>query len=334
MQNKLLIGLFMIWVLANSFCTLNADAKDALRMVQITKGIDQRRPAQNSQIIGRRYVWNFHNSPYTILMQIEIERYNSYSSKERYNIPEMVEEGTTALANLTREFQKLIGSNPSWSEQDEVNFVLSFVQALPYTRDNVVTGYDEFRRYAIETLIEGGGDCEDTTILSGAILCGLGETVALVSTYKHIGLGVSGNFSGSSVSYKETKYYYCETTGTGWTIGQLPPSVRRQATITPLTTGSIPPKPEPSVVSTPDTVRPTPETAVVPPPNPEEETSKENTAGAMIVILFLLVGFGTLIAYFLYHFIMKDGEDDGQGYYDDEDEYDDDPESGSIFDQR
>ena len=42
-----------------------------------------------------------------------------------------------------------------WSKQDRVEFVLNFVQSLPYTHDDVTTGYDEFRRYAIETLIEG-----------------------------------------------------------------------------------------------------------------------------------------------------------------------------------
>ena len=66
----------------------------------------------------------------------------------------------------------------SWSRQDRVDFVLSFVQSLPYTLDDVTTGYDEFRRYAVETLIEGGGDCEDTTILVAAILRGLGESTA------------------------------------------------------------------------------------------------------------------------------------------------------------
>ena len=100
----------------------------------------------------------------------------------------------------------------------------------------MTTGYDEFRRYAIETLIEGGGDCEDTTILVGAILRGLGEKTALILTPGHIALGVSGNFTGTSVTHNGTKYYYCETTGTGWTVGTLPPSSGTTVTdIVPLT---------------------------------------------------------------------------------------------------
>ena len=34
----------------------------------------------------------------------------------------------------------------------------------------------------LKTLIDGGGDCEDTTILVGAILRGLGEKTALIVT--------------------------------------------------------------------------------------------------------------------------------------------------------
>ena len=92
-------------------------------------------------------------------MTIDVEKYNSYSGKERYDIPKLVEEGRTTIGNLTREFQRIIRQNKSWSHEDRVDFVLSFVQALPYTLDDVTTGYDEFRRYAIETLVEGGGDC-------------------------------------------------------------------------------------------------------------------------------------------------------------------------------
>ena len=112
-------------------------------------------------------MWNFREKHYTVLMTIDLERYNSYSSKERYDIPKLVEEGRTTISNLTREFQRTFKQNRNWNRQDRVDFVLSFVQSLPYTLDDVTTGFDEFRRYAVETLIEGGGDCEDTTILGG-----------------------------------------------------------------------------------------------------------------------------------------------------------------------
>ena len=135
------------------------------------------------------------------------------------------------------------------------------------------TGYDEFRRYPIETLIDGGGDCEDTTILVAALLRGLGEKPVLIFTPGHIALGISGNFSGASVTYNGTEYYYCETTGTGWTVGDLPSSSGTKVTrIIPLTASEIAttPKPNEVVIPTPTPRRPAPDITTPTPQTPQK----------------------------------------------------------------
>ena len=190
MNIRLLITLFLGSFLITSYTT----AQDALNYVRIIDGLVQQRPPNTRQTIGKRYVWNFKGKSYTALMTIDIEKYNSYDGKERYDIPELVEEGRTSIGNLTREFQNVFKRHREWSKQDRIDFVLSFVQSLPYTLDDVTTGYDEFRRYAIETLIDGGGDCEDTTILVAAILRGLGEKTVLIFTPGHIALGGQRQF--------------------------------------------------------------------------------------------------------------------------------------------
>ncbi len=292
-------------------------AEDALSDVRIIEGIVQQRPPNTRQKIGKRYVWNFKKKSYTVLMTIDIEKYNSYDGKERYDIPQLVEEGRTTIGNLTREFQNIFKQHSEWSNQDRIDFVLSFVQSLPYTFDDVTTGYDEFRRYAVETLIDGGGDCEDTTILVAAILRGLGEKTALIFTLGHIALGVSGNFTGTSVNYNGTKYYYCETTGTGWTVGNLPPSFSTNVTnIVPLTPSKISPEPKPERVTipTPTPHKPTPELTTTTPETPpiktttpetpksETETNGESKSrlGTAIVLLLILIGLGISTVYFLH----------------------------------
>ena len=321
MYVRLLIALF----LGSLFITASSTAEDALSGVRIVEGIVQQRPPNTRQTLGKRYVWNFKGKSYTILMTIDIERYNSYDGKERYDIPRMVEEGRTTIGNLTREFQNIFKRHREWSKQDRVDFVLSFVQSLPYTLDDVTTGYDEFRRYAIETLIEGGGDCEDTTILVGAILRGLGEKTALIFTPGHIALGVSGNFTGASVTHDGTKYYYCETTGTGWTVGDLPSSSGTTVTnIIPLTPSKIgttpkpdritPPAPMPRTPS-PETITPTPQTPPIK-TTPESPSSKAQTnstqsksrLGTAIVILFILIGLGIATVYFLHRSFKEESE--------------------------
>ena len=343
---------FIIFVFLSSFLiTANSFAEDALSFVQIVEGITQQRPRNTRQTIGRRYVWNFQGKHYTVLMTIDVERYNSYSGKERYDIPKLVEEGRTTISNLTREFQRIFKQNRNWSRQDHVDFVLSFVQSLPYTLDDVTTGYDEFRRYAVETLIEGGGDCEDTTILVGAILRGLGEETALILTPGHIALGVSGDFTGSSLTYNGIKYFYCETTGTGWTVGKLPASVGTKVDeIVPLSPSKVGPAPKPDEETAPK-VDPRPEIPVPEPekpkpeepkpePKPKPETEKSepekkgtsktgSTMGMVIATLFILVGLGAPIAYLVYRFVFADDDDD---WNDDDTQYDDTHESTNPLD--
>ena len=334
------IRFLIVLILSGFLINTNAFAEDALNNVRIVDGINQYRPPNTRQTIGQRYIWNFKGKSYTILMTIDVEKYNSYSGKERCDIPKLVEEGRTTIGNLTREFQRIFKRNTNWSHQDRVDFVLSFVQSLPYTLDDVTTGYDEFRRYAIETLVEGGGDCEDTTILVASILRGLGESVALIFTPGHIALGVSGDFTGSRFSYQGMEYYYCETTGTGWTVGVLPASVGNTAdVIIPLLPSKLSPEPttpkktspepvQPAPKPEPEPIQPTPSTTPTEPepektkPEPEKQDTSEKTnpVGVVITILFILIGFGVPIGYVLYRFILGDKDDD---FPDDNTEYDD-----------
>ena len=312
MDIRLLIAL----LLGSLLITANGTAQNALSGVRIVEGIVQQRPPNTRQTIGKRYVWNFKGKSYTVLMTIDIEKYNSYDGKERYDIPQLVEEGRTTIGNLTREFQNIFKQHREWSKQDRIDFVLSFVQSLPYTLDDVTTGYDEFRRYAIETLIEGGGDCEDTTILVAAILRGLGEKTVLIFTPGHIALGVSGNFTGASVTHSGTQYYYCETTGTGWTVGDLPQSSDMTVTnVVPLAPSQIGSIPKPNGIITPESMprkpspeitKPTPQTPPIrtTPEPPKSETQADTKSNislvTAIVILFILIGLGISTVYFLH----------------------------------
>ena len=310
------IRLLTLTLLSSLLITANSNAEDALSDVRIIEGIVQQRPPNTRQTLGKRYVWNFNGKSYTVLMTIDIERYNSYDGKDRIDIPQLVEEGRTTIGNLTREFQNIFKRHREWSKQERIDFVLSFVQSLPYTFDDVTTGYDEFRRYAVETLIDGGGDCEDTTILVAAILRGLGEKTVLIFTSGHIALGVSGNFTGASVTYNGTKYYYCETTGTGWTVGVLPTSSGITVTdIVPLTPSKIGPAPKPDRVTipaptprkpSPEITTPTPQTPPIKTtpeatkPETQTDTESNSTLGTAIILLFILIGFGIPTVYFLY----------------------------------
>lgn len=318
------IRLLILLLLGSLLITVNGTAQEALSYVRIIDGLVQQRPPNTRQTIGKRYVWNFKGKSYTALMTIDIEKYNSYDGKERYDIPELVEEGRTSIGNLTREFQNVFKRHREWSKQEHIDFVLSFVQSLPYTLDDVTTGYDEFRRYAIETLIDGGGDCEDTTILVAAILRGLGEKTVLIFTPGHIALGVSGNFTGTSVTHNGTKYYYCETTGTGWTVGIMPISSGITVTnIVPLVPSKIGPAPKPDKKTIPEPIPHKPSPEITPPtpqtppikttpeetkPETQTDTESKSRLGTAIIILFILIGLGISTVYFLHRSYKEQSE--------------------------
>jgi len=112
------------------------------------------------------------------------------------------------------------------TQQEQVHFVIDFVQDLPYVPDDVSTGYDDYTKSVTETLVEGGGDCEDTAIMMAAVL--QAETFnydcILIQPPQHMAVGVYGNdLPGTYWEYDGRRYYYLETTGNGWGVGELPP---------------------------------------------------------------------------------------------------------------
>jgi hypothetical protein len=116
---------------------------------------------------------------------------------------------------------------------DKVSFVLAFVQSLPYTSDNVTEGYNEYPRFPIETLVDDGGDCEDTSILFATLTLIMGYGTVYINPPDHYAVGILGNnLHGTYWTHPEGSnktYYYCETTGDGFKIGQLPDAFQGQS---------------------------------------------------------------------------------------------------------
>ena len=80
-----------------------------------------------------------------------------------------------------------------YNSYDQVSFVLAFVQSLPYTSDNVTTGHDEYPRFPIETLVDDGGDCEDTSILFATLTLIMDYGTLYINIPNHYAVGILGN---------------------------------------------------------------------------------------------------------------------------------------------
>ena len=193
--------------------------------VELYNSLSQKRIQNTDQMLGRRFIWNFEGEAYTLLVGLSLDVYNTYSNRDRLKWVEMVVEGSGIGQPIAEKLNQVAQEN-NWSRERLANFVISFVQSLPYTADDVATGYDEFKMYAFETLVAGGGDCEDTVILAAGLLRSLNYDLILLNPKGHLALGVSGQFSGAHYEYNDLRYFYSETTGKGWEIGNIPEAYR------------------------------------------------------------------------------------------------------------
>lgn len=106
------------------------------------------------------------------------------------------------------------------SSSERALLLLRFVQSLEYISDGGI----EWPRYPYETILEGGGDCEDVSLLYMAMLAAVGIPSALLHFKGHVAIGVEdvdGSFHGTYWYEEGKKYFFCETTGFGFDIGEM-----------------------------------------------------------------------------------------------------------------
>ncbi|MCD6572147.1 MAG: transglutaminase domain-containing protein [Thermoplasmata archaeon] len=182
----------------------------------------------DSNIDTISYTWSYKGDGYSM----EIPRlnflYNYYHAKKRFKTNDYT---SYVIDRTDDEFLELIDAKlgeiySATDDVDQIDFIASFVQSLPYANDNVTTPSDEYPRYPVETLFEKEGDCEDTSILTAALLKELGYDVSLIKFSDHMSVGVHLNtVYGNKDFYIDSngrKYLYLETNGENWPLGKAP----------------------------------------------------------------------------------------------------------------
>lgn len=182
---------------------------------------------ESTGFIEREYIWDYGGVSWTLSLSIPDSLYQYYRDKGRietedYSVYVTHPDDDDYLGTIVREFNR-IALEEGYTEEEKVNLVITFVQSLPYTSDSVTTAFDEYPRYPIETLVEYGGDCEDTSILTAAFLDALYYEVILINPPEHMAVGIGIDAYGTYWELDGTKFFYLETTGEGWEIGEMPP---------------------------------------------------------------------------------------------------------------
>jgi hypothetical protein len=112
----------------------------------------------------------------------------------------------------------------------EVVLVLDLVQKIRYAHDDVTKGVPDYWSFALETIADQVGDCEDFAIMSVTLLSAMGHRTCFFNLPGHAALGVAGLTDDAGVWVEAAdgeRYYYVETTADGWKIGELPESYTR-----------------------------------------------------------------------------------------------------------
>jgi len=181
----------------------------------------------------QHYQWDYQRGTWNWDLPIRLSLYTEYLERPRPTlnasyVDMALDPKDDSYIDTMIEHINSAALKMGYTEVGKVNLVIAFVQGLPYTVDKETKPHDEYPRYPIETLFDRGGDCEDTSILVAALLDSLGYDTCLLflEGAHHMAVGVSiGSKYGSYYEHDGKKYYYLETTGKGWKIGEIPTSI-------------------------------------------------------------------------------------------------------------
>jgi len=166
---------------------------------------------------------------YKFIIRIPTDKYLYYKGLEhpledRSDYLRYVTYGDDKVKELAKQVRSYLPKG--YSALDYADALHLFIHKYPHEED-----IDNYPKYAIETIAEGSGDCEDLAILLASLMKAGGfDTVLLVYHDRHMGVGaVIDGASGSHYVYDGKKYYYMEATGTtwpdeptGWPVGEMP----------------------------------------------------------------------------------------------------------------
>ncbi len=189
--------------------------------------------SQADQYYHKNFEWDYNGKHWTWNLSIPEVLYDAYKSVP---VNTRTRSGPSGYGFLTTTQDPYIRSlavklnetanSQGYGSYDKVSFALAFVQSLTYTSDDVTEGYNEYPRFPVETLVDEGGDCEDTSILFASLTLVMGYGTVYINPPNHYAVGILGNgLQGASWTYPQgsnNTYYYCETTGSGFKIGQIP----------------------------------------------------------------------------------------------------------------
>lgn len=190
------------------------------------------RPAQGPVPVGQGHIglafeWPYDGKTWSWTFELDPALPEHYRAIERQDFDDayaafVLDTGDDRVMESLAARLRSTADARGWDDRKLLDFALAFVQSLPYATDDITSGFDEYPRYPLETLLDEGSDCEDTSILYASLVQQLGFEVVLLSPPGHLAVGVHLPGAEGNTVHEGTSYLYAETTSPGWRVGQVP----------------------------------------------------------------------------------------------------------------
>lgn len=178
-------------------------------------------PAKDTRCFTRTYHWTSEGKAYAMSVDLPWEGYDFYAQVPRvyaqYGVYAFEHPDHAVLKNVVAQFMG-IAKRRRLSEWSSIQLVVSFVQQLSYQSEP-----GEYPKFPAETLADGGGDCEDLSVLLSGILREMGYATRLVNPPGHMAVALAcKDCDGLYFAKEGRKYFYIETTSPAYAIGEAP----------------------------------------------------------------------------------------------------------------
>ncbi len=133
---------------------------------------------------NKTFDWSYGGKDYSITLGIRYSDYYTYKTDDIIRSQGTTEHDkmfVTSDDKYVKQIAEYIsGATVGLDKTEVVNVLLRFTQTIPYMYDSESVGQEEYWKYPLETLYDGNGDCEDTSILFCAVGKAMGYDTALM----------------------------------------------------------------------------------------------------------------------------------------------------------
>ncbi len=168
--------------------------------------------------------WQHNGLPYTTQFGIPEDLYLYYKNYPRAGYYYQDGRFATPYDLVIRTIaEDITDVSISSGNSNKFSIAVDFVESMTYQYDINFNRNSDYPKYAIETIIDERGDCEDTSFLMASILEALNIDTVLLLFSDHMAVGVYCTWcTGSYYEHNGRKYFFLETTGEAgsWELGR------------------------------------------------------------------------------------------------------------------